>query len=55
MAPWTIKGVNTDPNMVYDTYWTKKAVTWLSLKLKKPILSLVENDYEDNDLLELLN
>ncbi|EGR34437.1 hypothetical protein IMG5_011620 [Ichthyophthirius multifiliis] len=55
VAPWTIKGVNTDPNMKYDDYWTKKAVIWLSLKLNKPILSLIESDYEDNDLLELLN
>lgn len=54
-APWTIKGVNSDPDMIYDQYWTKKAVIWLSEKVKKPILSLVESDYEDHDLLELLN
>jgi hypothetical protein len=41
--------------MVYDNYWTKKAVIWLSLKTGKPILSLTECDYEENDLLELLN
>lgn len=55
VAPWTIKGVNSDPDMVYDEYWAKKAVIWLSQKLNKPILSLIESDYEDNDLLELLN
>jgi len=30
VAPWTIKGVNSDPEMVYDEFWTKKAVIWLS-------------------------
>jgi glucosamine-6-phosphate deaminase len=54
-APWTIKGVNSDPDMIYDKYWTKKAVIWLSDKVGKPILSLTETDYEDHDLLELLN
>ena len=55
IAPWTIKGVNSDPDMIYDEYWTKKAVVWLADKVKKPILSLTDTDYEDNDLLELLN
>lgn len=55
VAPWTIKGVNSDPDMVYDQHWTKKAVVWLANKVNKPVLSLVESDYEDNDLLELLN
>lgn len=55
VAPWTIKGVNSDPDMIYDDYWSKKAVIWLSQKINKPILSLVETDYEDNGLLELLN
>ncbi|EAS03458.3 glucosamine-6-phosphate deaminase (macronuclear) [Tetrahymena thermophila SB210] len=55
VAPWTIKGVNSDPDMIYDDYWAKKAVIWLSQKVNKPILSLIESDYEDNDLLELLN
>lgn len=41
-APWTIKGINTDPNMDYDDYWAIKAVAWLCKIVKKPILRLVE-------------
>lgn len=40
--------------MEYDEFWAQKAVYWLSLKLKKPILRLVEEDYEDNGLMELV-
>lgn len=55
VAPWTIKGINSDPNMVYDRFWAKKAVVWLAGKVGKPILSLIDADYENNGLLELLN
>ena len=40
--------------MEYDEYWAQKAVIWLSKKLKKPILRLVEDDYESNGLMELI-
>lgn len=46
------------PWLVGDTSWTsgiaRKAVVWLSEKLKKPILKLTERDYNDNGMSELL-
>lgn len=54
VCPWTVKEVNTDSNFIYDEYWTKRAVIWLSFHEKKPILRLVNNNFEDNGLLELL-
>ena len=42
-----------------DITWTepltRKAVTWLSLKLGKPILKLTDADYNENDLQDLLS
>ena len=32
----------------------KKAVIWLARKVNKPVLRLVDLDYEDNGLLQLL-
>ena len=40
--------------MVYDDEMIKKAVIWLALKVKKPILRLIDIDFEDNGLLELV-
>jgi glucosamine-6-phosphate deaminase len=54
VCPWTVKEVNTNSNFIYDEYWTKRAVIWLSFHEKKPILRLVNNNFEDNGLLELL-
>lgn len=46
------------PWLVGDTIWTeeeaRKAVTWLSEKLKKPILKITDRDYNDNGMSELL-
>jgi glucosamine-6-phosphate deaminase len=53
-CPWLIKGINTDPDLIYDRYWAEKAVIWLCGKVKKPILRLVEEDYEENGLAELI-
>lgn len=52
-APWTIKGVPTD-GLTFSPYEMKKAVVWLSLKVNKPILRLVEEDYEENGLAQLI-
>jgi len=46
------------PWLVGDTDWTpeqsRKAVVWLSERLKKPILKLTDRDYNDNGMSELL-
>lgn len=47
-SPWLIDDVFWDANMV------KKAVTFLSLMVKKPILKLTNNDYNENGLSNLL-
>lgn len=43
--PWTIRGDIADPEVIYDEFWTIKAVIWLSLRVKKPILRLTYEDY----------
>lgn len=52
--PWTIRGDIADPEVVYDDYWTPKAVIWLSQKVKKAILRLTYDDYEDHKLSKLV-
>jgi glucosamine-6-phosphate deaminase len=47
-APWLIEDVVWDRNMI------KKAVTLLALTVKKPILKLTNNDYNQNGLSDLL-
>ncbi|MEO9967042.1 MAG: glucosamine-6-phosphate deaminase [Reichenbachiella sp.] len=46
------------PWIVGDLEWTRelkrKAVVWLSQKMKKPILKLTDRDYNDNGMSELL-
>ena len=54
-APWLIKGESMEINIDYDEYMAKKAAIWLSSKVKKPILCLLEHDYEEYGLLELIN
>jgi len=47
-----------NPWLTGECVWTdmmmKKAVVYLALKLKKPVLSLTNNDYNDNGLSDLL-
>ncbi|MGF1636488.1 MAG: glucosamine-6-phosphate deaminase [Cyclobacteriaceae bacterium] len=38
----------------WDDMLTKRAVIWLSKKVKKPILKLTDDDYKSNDLADLL-
>ncbi len=47
-TPWVVKDVEWDP------YITKKAVTWLSNKIHKPVLKLTDNDYNLNSLADLI-
>lgn len=54
ICPWTINGSNSSFEAEYDEFMTKKAVAWLSEKTNKFIMSLDENDYRANGLLDLL-
>ncbi len=47
-TPWLVKTCNWDDKMI------KKAVTWLSLHLGKPILKLTNRDYADNGMVDLI-
>jgi glucosamine-6-phosphate deaminase len=47
-APWLVDSV------VWDNSMKKKAVTYLSLALNKPILKLTDRDYNDNGMSDLL-
>ena len=52
-SPWCVQG-HSEPVLYFDDYLKKKAVVWLSLRLKKPISKLTEEDYEKNHLISLL-
>ncbi|MFM1912417.1 MAG: hypothetical protein RIR51_255 [Bacteroidota bacterium] len=47
-TPWVVDNLNWDKKMI------KKAVTYLSLKLEKPVLKLTNEDYNENGLSDLL-
>lgn len=47
-TPWAVESVTWDNQMI------KKAVTYLALTLKKPILKLTDKDYNDNGMSDLL-
>ena len=47
-APWLVDSV------VWDNKMKKKAVTYLSLLLNKPVLKLTDRDYNDNGMSDLL-
>jgi glucosamine-6-phosphate deaminase len=47
-TPWAVDSV------VWDNSMIKKAVTYLSTSLKKPILKLTDKDYNDNGMSDLL-
>lgn len=52
--PWTIKGDAEDPIVPKNTFWILKSVTWLSNLVKKPILRLTYDNYEDHGLAQLV-
>ena len=52
-TPW-ILGAIEDFGLSWDARTTKKAVIWLASTLKKPILKLTEEDYNEHGLQELL-
>jgi glucosamine-6-phosphate deaminase len=53
-TPWLL-GPIAAQGQTWDTATTKRAVIWLARKLDKPILKLVEEDYNEHGLQELLS
>jgi glucosamine-6-phosphate deaminase len=51
--PWEIPGFSQ--RMKDHDFWDAKAIIWLCEKVKKPILRLARADYENNNLLPLVN
>ncbi|MBC2602892.1 glucosamine-6-phosphate deaminase [Puniceicoccus vermicola] len=46
--PWLVGPVEWSPSLV------RKAVTWLAQKVQKPVLKLVDEDYSENGMADLL-
>ena len=53
-APWVV-GPLASMDLTWTEPLTRKAVTWLALKLGKPILKLTDADYNEHDLQDLLS
>jgi glucosamine-6-phosphate deaminase len=53
-APWVV-GPLASMDLTWTETLTRKAVTWLALKLGKPILKLTDADYNEHDLQDLLS
>jgi len=53
-TPWLL-GAVAEFGQSWDEATTRRAVVWLALKLGKPILKLVAEDYNENGLQELLS
>ena len=53
-TPWLLGSI-TDSGQAWDSATTKRAVIWLALQVEKPILKLVEEDYNEHGLQELLS
>lgn len=47
-TPWLVRGVD------WDSRTTRKAVVWLASKLDKPVLKLVDEEYNEHGMAELL-
>ncbi len=53
-TPWLV-GSLEDFGLRWDARMTRKAATWLAMQLKKPILKLTDEDYNEHGLQELLS
>lgn len=53
-TPWLL-GPLSDRGLTWDRATTRRAVIWLALKLGKPILKLVAEDYNEHGLGDLLS
>ncbi|KAH3746161.1 glucosamine-6-phosphate isomerase [Pelomyxa schiedti] len=54
-CPWVITQTNSLVQINYTAEMICKAVVWLSLKIKKPILKLEDDDYRENSLTQLVD
>jgi glucosamine-6-phosphate deaminase len=52
-TPWLLGGLDQF-GLAWDDHLTKRAVIWLAQTLRKPILKLTEEDYNEHGLQELL-
>jgi glucosamine-6-phosphate deaminase len=52
-TPWMV-GALEDQGLTWDERMTRRAISWLSQKRKKPILKLTDNDYNESGLQDLL-
>jgi len=53
-TPWLL-GPLAECDLTWDAAMTRKAVIWLADRVKKPILKLVEEDYNEHGLQELIS
>ncbi|MCL4219981.1 MAG: glucosamine-6-phosphate deaminase [Phycisphaerales bacterium] len=53
-SPWLVGSVR-EFGLEWDAGLTKRAVLWLAFQLKKPILKLTDEDYNEHGLQELLS
>jgi glucosamine-6-phosphate deaminase len=53
-TPWLL-GAIADSRQTWDATTTRHAVIWLAQQVRKPILKLVEEDYNEHGLQELLS
>jgi glucosamine-6-phosphate deaminase len=53
-TPWLLGNIE-EFGLTWDTKMTRKASTWLAQSLKKPVLKLTEEDYNEHGLQDLLS
>ena len=52
-TPWLL-GSMSDFGLTWDERWTRRAAIWLAQTLKKPLLKLTDEDYNEHGLQELV-
>lgn len=54
-APWLISGADSAAVVEYTPEMTRKAVIWLALRTGRSVLRLVDDDYREHQLSQLIN
>lgn len=54
-APWLISGADSAEVVEFTPEMTRKAVIWLALRTGKSVLRLVDDDYREHQLSQLIN
>ena len=54
-TPWLLTGDDSLAQLDWTDEQIRRAVIWLALKTKKPVLRLEDGDYRDNNLTQLLD